>query len=143
MPAPAATCSFWTRRVTTFKGRAISPLITPVRTLQINSPALGGAKDAQVPQAAVGLNPTLTWTAPATGTPDLYRVTMVLKNAGATPDVAVATFDTTETQLVVPPVLLTVNKPVYFIIRAQQKVGPIVAGTPQGWADAFTDIITP
>lgn len=127
----------------TFKGRAIAPLVTPVRTLQINSPALGGPKDAQVAQTAVGTNPTLTWIAPATGTPDLYRVTMMKKNAGATPDVALATFETTETQLVVPPVVLTVGAPVYFIVRAQQKVGPIVAGTPQGWADTFTDIITP
>lgn len=121
----------------TFKSRPIAPLVTPVRNLQLDS------RPAQSPQTAVGVVPVLTWQAPDTGAPDRYRVTLMQTRKGALYDLQVATFDTTETQLQVPPGVLAVGQPVYFIVRALQKVGPLTPGTPQGWADAFTDIITP
>ena len=91
---------------------------------------------------AVGVLPVLTWQAPDTGAPDRYRVTVMQIRRGLY-DIAVATFDTTEAQLQVPPGVLKVGQPVYFIVRALQGVGPLTPGTPQGWADTFTDIITP
>jgi hypothetical protein len=92
----------------------IVPTLTPVQ-----APLVGGA-GAFASLTGVGLTPTLSWTAPAVGTPTSYTVTVYVLglNAGASTSTPVATFTTTQPTVTILPGMLTSGNVYYARIVA-------------------------
>lgn len=125
-----------------FQNNPVRPPLSPVSGLFLKVPA--GEKDLRSQVLAAGLNPTLRWTAPQQGTPDRYQVRVIQRSDNPTNrDLEVAVIETTGTQIVIPPDVLKQGVQHYVVVRALQGGGPLVAGTPQAWADCVSEKITP
>ncbi len=125
----------------------IEPIMGTVVSPKINSAdALGTAL-----LTGIGTMPTLSWTAPTTGTAARYYVTidLVMLQNGATALKPLATLETADTQLVIPPSLLIAGQTYVFEIESRS-VGTVdLAATPnqralpEGAATVTTTMATP
>jgi hypothetical protein len=101
--------------------RVAMPGATPVQPAlsPVQAPLVSGL-DALSPQTGVGLTPTLSWTAPASGTVTAYLVELRALGAanGATVSTPVAAFTTTATSVAVPPSYLQPGGSYYARIEA-------------------------
>jgi hypothetical protein len=123
----------------------IVPVVSPVTGLQINgADARGGA-------TGVGTTPTLSWTAPAAGTPTSYVVGVfeAYVSSGMTSLGNVGGVVTADTSVVVPPGLLTAGRHYVFLVRAMAEPSgdfaahPFRRSFPVASADAYTNVIDP
>jgi hypothetical protein len=105
--------------VTTIQLRAaatagpLRPLVEPVRAPLVNG------SSAFTPATGIGLTPTVSWTAPATGTPTWYNVSirrLFIGSTGRAQRETVADVQTTSTSVVLPPNLLLPGETYYFKI---------------------------
>ncbi len=92
------------------------------------SPTINGADFLQ-PLSGVGLTPTIAWSAPARGTPDVYEVDLVQLVDAQPPQVTVARMATAGTSLTVPSGILIAGQP-YFIVMIAENKKPIAADNP-------------
>lgn len=101
---------------------SIQPTVSPVTAAKING------NDLFTAQTGLGTTPTLTWQAPAVGTPTWYavRIVSLTNKAGNTAQQAVATFITTQMSLQIPANVLTAGQSYVFRIDAG------VGGNPYG-----------
>jgi hypothetical protein len=131
--------------VATFGAGPIRPVITPVTSILVNS------LDARTPQTGVGPNPTLSWSPPASGTPDSYVVGVleVYVTAGLTMVSGVGGVLTTATSIPIPTGLMVAGRHYTFFVRAVAEPGtdveahPFRKTLPSASADAYTAIIDP
>jgi hypothetical protein len=101
--------------VTTLSAGPLRPEITAIQTPLING------KDLHAPQNGVGATPTISWTAPVTGTPTLYQVRiyrLTLDANQATQAQVVAYLKTKQTSVTVPPGALTVGESYIAVLTA-------------------------
>lgn len=126
----------------------IDPIIGTVSAPLVN----GMAADVGGKLSGVTTTPTVSWTAPAIGTPSRYYVSIseVYVASGATTLRTVATFETSATQLTVPPMVLASGNSYLFQIAARSlPAGIDLAATPQrlglpdGESNVPTAIVTP
>ena len=98
----------------------VVPAMTPVL-----SPQLNGA-DAFQDATGVGVSPTLSWSAPSTGTPTAYvvEVAMLGTRGTATTSSTVLRYATSATQVTVPPGLLATGQTYYARITAESSTVP-------------------
>lgn len=124
----------------------ITVLVGPPTALRID-----GA-DATAPSAAVRTTPTLSWSAPQTGTPSHYEVNVIRLSlrTGTTRTIqtAFARFLTTEARLVLPAGVLTAGESYVFSIGSQLRPGadpqkPLRGSLPSSSAVALTALVTP
>jgi hypothetical protein len=141
-----ATVYGWVRTMETrASSMSVHMLVSPPRALQIN----GQAASANL--TGVTTSPTLSWTAPATGTATTYQVYVyrVSNSAGSTARAAVAAFYTDQTSVKVPAGLLSAGTSYQFRVmaisdpNANYAVAPWLTGLPHGDATAFTALATP
>ena len=142
----AATLQGW---VSTVEAKASSMtthmLVSPPRTLKVNNQA------ATAPLSGVGTTPTLSWTAPTTGTASTYQILVyrVYNTAGTTTGTTVAAFFTDQTSMVIPPNVLTAGNSYQFRVRAvsdpnaNYAVAPWQTSLPYGDATAYTALVAP
>jgi hypothetical protein len=142
----AATVSGWVRN---FEERtssmSVHMLISPPRALQING------QSATTARTGVTTTPTLSWTAPTTGTAGTYQVYVyqVSNSSGTTTRQAVAAFYTDQTSLKIPTGVLTAGNQYLFRVMAIREpntnfaVSPWLISFPHGDATAFTALLTP
>ncbi|MBX3154953.1 MAG: hypothetical protein KF773_03050 [Deltaproteobacteria bacterium] len=150
MPATIRGFGSMTARVmqaTPLAGRTevdLAPVLSPVRDVQIDGRA------ATEPLAGVGTTPTLTWLAPAVGTPTGYEVTVYeAVTVGDSRRInKVATFYTRGTKLDVPATVLD-RSPVVFNITAVMSPGrdraktPFQGSLPFASTDYLTSVVVP
>jgi hypothetical protein len=116
----------------------IVPAVGPVQSLLVaGAPALG-----TIP--ATGLTPTLSWSAPAIGTPTRYEVRLHRLEApsGATISQPVATFRQTATSLTVPADVLQAGGTYYAEITAYVLAGDGFAAAPLRRTQVFSHATT-
>ena len=126
----------------------VTPLVGPVANPQI------GGLDLLVPQVGVGLNPTVSWQAPAVGSPTSYEVKLLelaIGDSGYTMiEDATLVVPGSVTTITLPRDLLQSDGTIYAIeIRAisqpDQDVAsaPFRSGMPLGYADLLTNYFIP
>ena len=124
----------------------ITPQVTPVRNVKI------GGMDLAMPQRGVGLTPTVTWDAPATGTVTSYTVSIyeVVANGGITALELLANFVTTSGSLQIPDMILTSLGSSYVLVitayavpGADFTVAPFLSRLPSASATTVTAQFTP
>lgn len=121
----------------------LSPRITPPRSPQINGRSLFSN------QLAVGVSPTLTWQAPAVGTPSYYfvRVLELRADGNRSVIVPVARFTTGQTTMTLPPGVLQSGKTYVITIAANSSGTPVTQpfrnGLPFAFATLASGIISP
>jgi len=101
----------------------IRPVLTPVQEVKVEGQSAFGAL------SGISTTPTLTWSAPAVGTPSSYAVSLY-----QLPSTSVAVLFTTETSMTLPPGLLEEGNAYYFQITAL---------AANGAADMITSAATP
>jgi hypothetical protein len=116
----------------------IRPVVSPVLDPRVNG------KSAFVPLSGISTTPTLSWQAPAIGTPAGYAVNVI----GLPRIEYVATLVTTETTITLPPCILSPGGRYTFQITAIVSDGDIASypwrlGSSFAIADAFTSEATP
>lgn len=93
----------------------VIPRVGPPRELRLNG------VPATDPVPGVGLTPLLSWTAPSLGTPSSYQVRvyeLLATGSGTTTRLQLTTLTTTQTQLRLPPGILTMGKHYYVQVLA-------------------------
>jgi hypothetical protein len=123
----------------------LAPAITPVRDVKLGGQSLDAAR------SGVGTAPSLTWTAPATGTATGYTVTVhELEGSRLGVNIKkVATLHTRSTQIKLPAELLRAGANYTFTITAISAPGvdlttrPFAGSLPYASADHVTARITP
>jgi hypothetical protein len=151
-PAAAAavveTASVGRREAMPFAGGAIAPTLTPVLAPLVNGQSAFSAL------VGVGTTPTVSWTAPVTGSPtryvlELYRLDAVAGASAATP---VAAWVTAATSLAFPPAVLVAGSTYFARITSQAVPGDSFgAATPAplrlpalyAYASVLTGTFTP
>jgi hypothetical protein len=135
--------------VRTMEARASSmslhALLSPPKALKVNNQA------ATANLTGVGTTPTLSWTAPTTGTANTYQVYVyrVYNNGGTTTRSAVAAFYTDQTSLIIPAGVLTAGNSYMFRVMAISEpsssfaTAPWLSTLPHGDATAFTLLVSP
>jgi hypothetical protein len=96
------------------------PRVGPPRDLRINGAVATGLL------TSVGLQPLVSWTAPSVGTPDYYSLRLYelfATSSGATSRLQLTTFTTAQTQLRLPPGVLTPGKSYYLQVTAVSQPG--------------------
>jgi hypothetical protein len=123
----------------------VAPLLSPVSGAFVNGASLATR------QIGFGTTPTLSWTPPTLGAPDLYRVTVY--HVGTYPDAngnwqtywqSVGSISTPHTSVVVPPGLLQAGEAYIFSIQALQTgmANPLQAPNRQATNNSWTAILT-
>jgi hypothetical protein len=109
----------------------LAPQVTPVTAILVNGQASAGATGA-------GETPTISWTAPATGTVTGYNVALekVANNNDQTALTEIALFDTTATSLQIPTGLITSGTNVGYAVI-------IFANVEPGWDPTTAPFHTP
>jgi len=152
-PIPGTTNNSWThsflQTIDVLPPSPDTPLaarISPPRTLRING------LDLQQPQTGVGLNPTLSWTAPALGTPSIYRIEIVkfviAANSTQSNSTPVATLWTRSTTITLPNGVIEAGQCFTVVIHAESNPltsgqRPFAKGFPFASAGAHSALITP
>jgi hypothetical protein len=142
--AQAATLSVMDQ-VAAFGAGPIVPALTPVTDLRVN-----GA-DATDGLTGAGIHPTISWSAPVTGTPTHFVVAVfeVYVNYGMTSVGLVAALQTTASEAVIPPGMMESGRHYTFLVRAvsepatDAEAAPFRASLPFASADAYTGIVDP
>lgn len=125
---------------------AVEPVVSPP-----TAPLVAG-QDAFGPQSGVGTTPTISWSAPALGTPDAYEVTVARVYAlgdGTPTSEPVARFLTADRTLTVPGGVLVAGESYVFTITASADAAldlerqPFAAGIAGGSAAVVTSTIAP
>ena len=113
---------------------AVTPLVSPVTGVMVNG------MDAFTAQTGVTATPTLSWTAPTTGTVFQYNVVIfaLTKNGGASVTTQIASFQTTGTSFQIPDTLLMSN-----IAYVAQISGTTQQKLPQSFCTVITNSFTP
>ncbi len=121
----------------------LSPRMTPVKSPQINGRSLFAN------QLAVGTSPTISWTPPATGTPNYYfvRVLELRANGSRSEFVQAARFYTGATTMTPPPGLLLPGKTYVITIAAIASGAPLTqpfrSALPFSFATMMSGIVSP
>lgn len=144
-PADVFGAIFFTDTASAVSGVPIRPPISPPR-----DPKVAG-KDAFTAQTSVGLLPLLSWSAPATGTPSIYIVSIVelTNDNGATTTTNLVNLYTPDTQVRVPPSRLVAGHTYFARIRAviapnvSWATAPFKNDHPFSSAEAITSSFTP
>jgi hypothetical protein len=133
---------------------ALTPSLTPVRNLSVTA-TTGLVSSAYTAVTGTGLTPTLTWSAPLTGTPTSYLVEVFrLGTSGtvapiATTSVKVATFVTASTQVAIPTGVLTLGSAHYVRVTARAITSDPWTNAPfrqvvvGAWAATLSGTISP
>lgn len=123
----------------------VAPLLSPVSAAFVNGASLATR------QTGFGTTPTLSWTPPTLGAPDLYRVSVyqLWTQRGPTGEWetwwnTVASISTPHTSVVVPPGILVAGQPYMFAIQALQTemANPLQAPNRQATNNSWTAILT-
>jgi hypothetical protein len=96
------------------------PRVGPPRDLRINGAVATGTL------TGVGPQPLLSWTAPSVGSPDYYSLRLYelfATSSGVTSRLQLTTLNTTQTQLRLPPGVLTAGKSYYVQVMAVSQPG--------------------
>ena len=128
----------------------LAPTLTPVQAPTL-TPAGGTALGMFATLTAVGLVPTISWTAPATGLPTSYLIEIYgLDNvAGASVSTPVATWITGGTSVSLPPGVLAATRTYYARITARIVPSDPFATSPfrrvntWTWASTLTGTFAP
>jgi hypothetical protein len=117
----------------------ITPMVGPPGDVRINGqPAAAGL-------TSVGQTPKITWSAPALGHADMYRVVVSKVEEGSR--TRAGTVLTQGTEITLPPGILAPGSRYYLRITAQQgaydPAQPYQWGESAGFADAITNILQP
>jgi hypothetical protein len=153
--APGATTGF-TETVSVGRREAmpatstLSPTLSPVRSLLVTS-TTGVQSSAAGNVTGLGLTPTLSWQAPATGTATSYTVEVFRMGANgtATTSTKVATFLTAFTQVALPTGVLTAGSAHYVRVTARNVASDPWATAPLrrivlgAWAATLSGTLTP
>jgi hypothetical protein len=125
----------------------IEPVVGPVRNVTVNGAAALSNLDG------VGTTPTLSWDAPATGTPNGFILTLYrlepIEGQQFPRSTRVATLYTTQSSVVMPKDLMVSGKLYCFLIRAIAQPGVDLSRTPylvpvqRSHADTLTALISP
>jgi hypothetical protein len=131
---------------------AFAPVLTPVQGLTLTS-STGTAASAFGPRTGVGTTPSLSWMAPATGTPTSYLVEVLRLYANGARSAAapVASFYTagTATRVAIPPGVLAAGNVYYARVTARSTTPDPFATAPLrrmnigAWASSLTGTFTP
>ncbi len=124
-----------------------SPLLLPISP--VRNAKLNGNSVSQ-PQSGIGLTPTLTWDAPATGTVSGYRVTVyqLSKSGNSSAYRNVIDLYTNENTLAVPDGILVSGQQYFFAVRAFSVPGvdftknPNRLAFPWAYADLLTSVVS-
>jgi hypothetical protein len=129
----------------------LAPLVTPPRNLRVGGTSLVTGNG--ILATGVGTTPTLAWDAPASGTPQGYRVEVYQAAAANSATVLtgpVLDLFTAGLQAQVPPGILVQGGTYFFVVRAiadpayKPATAPRRFGTfPFGWADNVTGLVQP
>jgi hypothetical protein len=142
----AATVYGWVRTMETrASSMSLHALVSPPKALKVNNQA------ATANLTAVGTTPTLSWTAPTTGTVNTYQVYVyrVSNNSGTTTRTAVAAFYTDQTSVIMPANVMTAGNSYQFRVMAISEpnssfaTAPWLSTLPHGDATAFTLLVSP
>jgi hypothetical protein len=126
-------------------GSTVSPVLGPVQAPTING------LDALNATSGVGTSPTLAWSQPSLGTATDYVVTVlqVGNNSGYTMSTKIANLYTTNTQMTIPPGVLSAGQTYAFVIRALHRPGVDATQHPfrhtfdEAVCDSLTAFTTP
>lgn len=126
-------------------GTSIAAVLTPVRDLSVN-----GASVAQ-PLSDVGVNPVVSWMAPATGQADWYRITVseLVTEDGFIRMNQTADLSTADRSVRLPPGILQPGKVYVFKVTAYMNAAadprhtPYPLTFPTAEADAITNLVRP
>jgi hypothetical protein len=123
----------------------VAPLLSPVGAAFVNGASLATR------QTGFGTTPTLSWTPPTLGAPDLYRVSVLkletyqdVNGNWRTKWSTVATLSTPHTSLQLPPGILESGMAYMFSIQALQTgmANPLQAPNRQATNNSWTSILT-
>ena len=123
----------------------VSPTLGPAQSIKI------AGQSASTQLSGVGLTPTISWSAPAVGTPQAYSVYVyhLTNSSGTTQWSTAAVFYTKATSVTVPPNVLTSGNTYYVAISALTSgtvdltYSPYRSRLPYAWANALTATFTP
>jgi hypothetical protein len=123
----------------------VSPTLGPAQSIKI------GGQSASTQLSGVGLTPTISWSAPAVGTPQAYSVWVyhLTNSNGTTQRSTAAVLYTKATSVTVPPNVLTSGNTYYVAISALTSgtvdltYSPYRSRLPYAWANALTATFTP
>ena len=129
---------------------ALTPTLTPVQNLSVTA-TTGLVSPAYGAVAGVGLTPTLTWSAPLTGSPTSYLVEVFRLgvNGALTTSTRVASFVTASNQVAVPTGVLTAGSAHYVRVTARAIASDPWVNAPfrqvvlGAWAATLSGTITP
>ncbi|MGQ0507349.1 MAG: hypothetical protein ACT4TC_18745 [Myxococcaceae bacterium] len=127
----------------------LAPRITPVRNAQFSGEPPKSIYSATT-ITGVGLTPTITWEAPAVGTPTIYKVNIYELSNSNGQTVADYSYDmaTVGRSVIIPAGLLTTGRYYFLLIlalvdQARSPEHPYKQSFPAGEADAYSSIFTP
>lgn len=109
---------------------AAPTVLTPPLTLPVavTVSSASGPLDLFAGGSGMGLTPTLSWSPPRVGTPDLYRVVVrrlgVSANGRRTTSTVVATLTTRHASLTLPPGILALGETYTFSVAATKGISP-------------------
>lgn len=123
----------------------LAPVVSPVRNIRV------GGQDALQPRTGITRTPELSWEAPAIGTPDGYRVTIVQVQSvdGRTSTDTAGSLYTTTTRARIPPGILIEGLSYVFVVQAESVPGfavsrsPATLAIPNAYAVALTETMSP
>lgn len=139
---PGAASFTWTAILSVqepMSSAPIAPALGPVRAPRVNG------RDLFQPQSGVGLQPTISWSAPALGAPTSVLVNISAVDTGAGLQATVRT----GSSFTVPPGVLSPGKSYVVLLTAQQApwdgpdAPPLRYGVPLYTADCITSTFTP
>jgi hypothetical protein len=118
----------------------VTPPISPPRGLQVNG------QPAQVAVSGIGLTPTISWEAPASGSARTYTVFVEQKKAGSDDWDEAIDLHTEGRSVTVPPGYLQAGLPTYFRVIAYtsyDRERPYHSAELRGYASAVSGPLTP
>jgi len=132
-------------RVAPSASTTLEPIISPPQDFKIAD------ADALADRSGVGLQPSVSWSAPALGTVTGYMLTIlrVYDDGGTLGRTAAGFLMTTGTSAVVPPGILTTGNSYVFRLSAFFGMSqdadrqPLVSGLPEANAEVLSGLVTP
>src|SRR5262249_1817641 len=122
----------------------VQPVLSPIQDLQVNG--MSALSDL----TGVTKTPTVSWTAPAVGTPAHYAVHIekLTNNNGATPTPIIANLYTKDTKLDIPSGVLADGNTYFIRVTAVETqidvtAHPFRTSLESARADAFSNLISP
>jgi hypothetical protein len=127
----------WTASLANLGG-TLAPPLTPVTSPRV------GALDFFAGGAGIGATPTLSWSAPRTGTPSGYELTIwwLISSGGAIRTQEVGWVTTRDGSVAVPPGILLAGQAYVFQLTAKARTAPGY-GPDYAWATTTSGIFSP